>query len=388
MGLDPKARALVFETIGALNAAGPHGPARRAERPRRTADRAPRRGDGRGRRGAGGRGGRPARRSEGGRALPRRARALGAVAGAAALARAIVCWIIRPVRPTVTLRDVARLARVHPATASRALNAETRALVNDETAQRVIEAARGARLPAQPDRARAEDQPLRHGRRRHPGPHQPALPADRARDRGAPRPAGLHVADRQHRQRPGAASRIDRGDALAPGRRASSWPPRGSTTRCWSSRTPRACRSCWSTAAWRIDVPAVTADDAAGMRSRSRTSPRSGHRRIAHLGRARQTPRPASRPYGVPRRGPRPSAPTRPAPGRLRRRAGPRREGARALRELLDARTDFTAIVAGNDLIALGCYDVLAERGLRCPDDVSAWSASTTCRSPTASARR
>ena len=25
----------------------------------------------------------------------------------------------------------------------------------------------------------------------------------------------------------------------------------------------------------------------------------------------------------------------------------------------------------GNDLLALGCYDVLAERGLRCPDDVS-----------------
>jgi LacI family transcriptional regulator len=27
--------------------------------------------------------------------------------------------------------------------------------------------------------------------------------------------------------------------------------------------------------------------------------------------------------------------------------------------------------VAGNDLMALGCYDVLAERGLRCPDDLS-----------------
>ena len=30
-----------------------------------------------------------------------------------------------------------------------------------------------------------------------------------------------------------------------------------------------------------------------------------------------------------------------------------------------------TAIVAGNDLLALGCYDALAERGLTCPDDVS-----------------
>src|SRR5918995_4676162 len=40
-----------------------------------------------------------------------------------------------------TLRDVARLAGVHPATASRALNVETRPLVNQETAQRVLRAA-------------------------------------------------------------------------------------------------------------------------------------------------------------------------------------------------------------------------------------------------------
>src|SRR6266508_4204214 len=41
----------------------------------------------------------------------------------------------------VTLRDVARVAGVHPATVSRALNVETRALVNEETAKRVIDAA-------------------------------------------------------------------------------------------------------------------------------------------------------------------------------------------------------------------------------------------------------
>src|SRR4051794_39560028 len=41
----------------------------------------------------------------------------------------------------VTLRDVARVAGVHPGTASRALNEETRALVNEETARRVLKAA-------------------------------------------------------------------------------------------------------------------------------------------------------------------------------------------------------------------------------------------------------
>src|SRR5215217_1769093 len=41
----------------------------------------------------------------------------------------------------VTLRDVARVAGVHPATVSRALNEETRPLVNEETARRVLSAA-------------------------------------------------------------------------------------------------------------------------------------------------------------------------------------------------------------------------------------------------------
>ena len=47
------------------------------------------------------------------------------------------------------------------------------------------------------------------------------------------------------------------------------------------------------------------------------------------------------------------------------------RQGARALGELLDAGGDFTAVMAGNDLMALGCYETLAERGLRCPEDIS-----------------
>jgi LacI family transcriptional regulator len=45
--------------------------------------------------------------------------------------------------------------------------------------------------------------------------------------------------------------------------------------------------------------------------------------------------------------------------------------GVRALRSLFDSGAQFTAVLAGNDLMALGCYDVLAERGLRCPEDVS-----------------
>ncbi len=45
--------------------------------------------------------------------------------------------------------------------------------------------------------------------------------------------------------------------------------------------------------------------------------------------------------------------------------------GRQATAELLRARPDVTAILAGNDMIALGCYEALADAGLRCPWDVS-----------------
>ena len=48
-----------------------------------------------------------------------------------------------------------------------------------------------------------------------------------------------------------------------------------------------------------------------------------------------------------------------------------REEGAAVARRLLSARPDITAIVAANDLLALGAYDVLREEGLNCPRDIS-----------------
>jgi LacI family transcriptional regulator len=46
--------------------------------------------------------------------------------------------------------------------------------------------------------------------------------------------------------------------------------------------------------------------------------------------------------------------------------------GAAAARELLaGANRSFTAIVAANDMLALGCYDALTEAGLACPKDIS-----------------
>jgi LacI family transcriptional regulator len=46
-------------------------------------------------------------------------------------------------------------------------------------------------------------------------------------------------------------------------------------------------------------------------------------------------------------------------------------DGAQACRELLDRRGEPTAIAASNDLIALGSYDVLLERSIECPSQIS-----------------
>lgn len=46
-------------------------------------------------------------------------------------------------------------------------------------------------------------------------------------------------------------------------------------------------------------------------------------------------------------------------------------DGAEACQELLDRGADFTAILAANDLVALGCYEVLRAAGLEVPSDVS-----------------
>jgi LacI family transcriptional regulator len=48
-----------------------------------------------------------------------------------------------------------------------------------------------------------------------------------------------------------------------------------------------------------------------------------------------------------------------------------RSEGAAAMRRLLDAYPEMTAVAAANDLLALGAYDVLHERGIKCPDEMS-----------------
>jgi LacI family transcriptional regulator len=117
-------------------------------------------------------------------------------------------------------------------------------------------------------------------------------------------------------------------------------------------------------------IPSVEADNVAGVAAAVDHLVGLGHTRIAHL-----------------------AGPSTLSTGAIRRRgylqglrdhglqedprlvvscaANTEEDGASAMRILLESGVDFTAVVAGHDRVALGVYDVLSERGLRCPDDVS-----------------
>jgi LacI family transcriptional regulator len=117
-------------------------------------------------------------------------------------------------------------------------------------------------------------------------------------------------------------------------------------------------------------LSAVTSDDALGMQIAVDHLVSLGHKRIGHLG-----------------------GPMNLSTGFLRRQgfvkamasrglnktdliianasAYSRAAGATAARVLLDAHPKLTAIAAANDLLALGAYDVMQERNLFCPADIS-----------------
>ncbi len=45
--------------------------------------------------------------------------------------------------------------------------------------------------------------------------------------------------------------------------------------------------------------------------------------------------------------------------------------GLDGMRLILESSRPFTAVIAANDMLAMGCYDALAERGISCPQDIS-----------------
>ncbi|MFD9904017.1 LacI family DNA-binding transcriptional regulator [Streptomyces sp. NPDC059063] len=276
--------------------------------------------------------------------------------------------MLRP-RP-VRLRDVADTAGVHPATASRALNPATRAQVNADTARRVLRVAKDLGYHPNPI-ARS----LKTARSHTVGLILPDLtnpyfpPIVRGIE-STLEPAGYHawIVDthndpvRERAQIESLRARRVDGLIVATARRDH---PHLRALHADGVPMVLVNRSVDG-----LDVPCVTPDDASGIAQAVGHLAALGHTRVAFVG------GPATTSTGVAR-----ARAFRHAVHDLGLADDPalcaeapqwsEAAGAQALRDLLDAGTACTAVVAGNDLLALGCYDVLAERGLRCPDDVS-----------------
>jgi LacI family transcriptional regulator len=114
-------------------------------------------------------------------------------------------------------------------------------------------------------------------------------------------------------------------------------------------------------------VSSVVSDDDMGMRLAVDHLAHLGHRRIAHIAGPLSTSTGALRRDGFER-----AMGHHGLRGIVHEAAGYTREaGAQAAVHLLAATRDITAIVAANDLLALGVLDVLKQRGRRCPQDIS-----------------
>ncbi len=268
-----------------------------------------------------------------------------------------------PQKKRLTLKDLARRLDVHSSTVSRVMNAATRHLISEEVVQRVLKAA--AELGFRPNRMASS---LRTRRSHAIGVVLPditnpvfppillgiekvlsdagyvALVANAGPDRAQ------HVVDQMlahqvdgvvlatvTRRDPVLAYCLDAGIAVATVLR---------------SEAP---------------APGVICDDRLGMRLTVDHLFALGHRHIAHI-----------------------AGPLSISTGRLRKQgfvaamkvhglkallvqadAHTRESGRQACAEILKRFPQVTAIAAGNDLIALGCYDALREAGRRCPEDVS-----------------
>jgi LacI family transcriptional regulator len=271
---------------------------------------------------------------------------------------------------TPTLRDVAEAAGVHAATASRALNPATRGLVNAATAQRVMKVAES--LGYRPN-------PIARGLKTAksttvgiviPDLTNPLFPpivrgVERVLEAAGFSGLIVNTDNDPGRERAQVESLLSRQvEGLIVATALVEHPlleqlQRQGVRMVMVNRRPDG-----------LEIPSIVPDDATGVEMAVRHLASLGHRRIAHLAgppntstgivRARSF-RSTVRDLGLD------DDPALVATCRYWSEA----EGASALRGLLDQDLGFTAVVAGNDLIALGCYDVFAERGIDCPGDIS-----------------
>jgi LacI family transcriptional regulator len=270
----------------------------------------------------------------------------------------------------VTLRDVAQAAGVHTATASRALNPKARQLVNAETVRRVVRAAET--LGYQPN-------PIARGLKTSksatvglviPDLTNPLFPPIVRGIENVLESAGYSALivntdndpERERALIESLRSRQVEGLIVATARLEH---PFLRQLREQDVKIVLINRRMED-----LQMPFVVGDDATGITLAVKHLVDLGHTRIAHIAGPQITStgldrsrafRHAVRDYGAEE-----------DPAFIVECAHwSEGDGAGAMRELLDRGSGCTAVVAGNDLIALGCYDVFAERDIACPGDIS-----------------
>jgi LacI family transcriptional regulator len=271
---------------------------------------------------------------------------------------------------SATLRDVARLADVHPGTVSRALNPETRRLVNQDTALRVIEAAET--LGYRPN-------PIARGLKTSrsytigvlvPDLMNPLFPPivrgiqDRLEQAGYTPLIANTDNDPERERNDFEAMRARQVDGVIT---ATARLDHGLLDEMTAAGLPIVLVN------RRLEdglLPSATADDHAGAELAVEHLAALGHSRIAHLGGPQEVSTGHLRYEGFVAGMQQAGLQVDPELVRFGA-AFTEPEGERLCAELVATGPPPTAIVAGNDLMALGCYDVFAARGIDCPADVS-----------------
>jgi LacI family transcriptional regulator len=274
------------------------------------------------------------------------------------------CWVNRP---AATIKEIAEATGVHPSTVSRALDPKKRHLVADDVVKRI--AMQAETLGYQPNRLAAS---LRLGRSHLIG----VLLPDIANPVFAPILGGITEALSAEGYSPIVA---DAGNA--PSRQVSFVETLLSqrvdglilATVLQDDELVGFCMRrglpviLVNRSESRDRVSSVVSDDDKGMRLAVDHLVELGHRRIAHVAGPLSTSTGALRRDGFERAmshhglcGP-----------VIEATSYTREAGARSATDLLASADEISAIVAANDLLALGILDSLKQRGLKCPENIS-----------------
>jgi LacI family transcriptional regulator, galactose operon repressor len=269
-----------------------------------------------------------------------------------------------------TLRDVATAAGVHPATASRALNPSTRLLVSEDTAQRVLEAA--GQLGYRPNPVARS---LRTRRSNTvgvliPDLNNPLFPPmlrgveDMLAERGYVALIGNTDADERRERMVFDQMRARHVDGFVLATATLRHPILDEAAEAdlpvvLMNRTASG-----------YPFSSVSVDNEQGVQAAVAHLAALGHTRIGHIAGPQYTSTGVSRLRGF-SDGMRACGLEARDEQVIEAHVYSTEEGMRCCAELLGRRGDLTAIVAANDMVAVGCYSAFEDMGLSCPEEVS-----------------